>query len=126
MRKDLPGFAGGHSTRLISRVLAVSFCVSCLCQFVYADDLLAQARANVSACSSCHSGGMGSGKTRSDVMEGSGAKTMVPLNTLSAASIEQSLLQFRSGEREGTVMNRLARGYSKSEIAAMAQVLGSQ
>ncbi|MEH6911569.1 MAG: hypothetical protein V7459_13360 [Oceanicoccus sp.] len=107
--------------RLLRQCLVIGFFASVLFPPVYASDLLTQASANVSACSSCHRGGMGSGG-----MAGSGTQVMGALNTLSAASIEEALLQFRSGEREGTVMNRLARGYSDSEIAGMAKVLASQ
>ena len=72
--------------------------------------------AMASACSSCHSAhSVGSDS------EGPGS-----LAALSANEIEQALLAFRSGERVGTLMNRLARGYSDSEITAMARVLTKQ
>jgi cytochrome c553 len=107
--------------RLFRQCAVVGVFVSSLFHPVYADDLLTQANANANACSGCHRGGMGSG-----TVADSGTKAMDALNTLSAATIEEALLEFRSGEREGTVMNRLARGYTESEIAAMAKVLANQ
>ena len=36
------------------------------------------------------------------------------------------MLEFKAGAREGTVMNRIARGYDDAEIAAIARHLGNQ
>ena len=44
----------------------------------------------------------------------------------SVAYITERMLEFKSGAREGTVMNRIARGYDNDEIAAIARHLGSQ
>ncbi|WP_089721313.1 c-type cytochrome [Candidatus Entotheonella palauensis] len=38
----------------------------------------------------------------------------------------QRLMAFKSGKREGTVMNRIAKGYSDAEIAAIAKYLASK
>lgn len=40
-----------------------------------------------------------------------------------AAEIREAMLAFRADERTGTVMNRLAKGYSESEIRALADYL---
>ena len=47
------------------------------------------------------------------------------LSGRSAAYITQRMLEFKSGAREGTVMNRIARGYDDDEIAAIARHLGN-
>ena len=44
----------------------------------------------------------------------------------SVAYITERMLEFKSGAREGTVMNRIAKGYDNDEIAAIARHLGSQ
>ena len=42
----------------------------------------------------------------------------------SAAYIVERMLEYKSGSREGTVMNRIAKGYDDDEIAAIARHLG--
>ncbi|MFT5692086.1 MAG: sulfide dehydrogenase cytochrome subunit [Oceanicoccus sp.] len=101
--------------RLLSSVVVLA-CTISLAEVVYANDALDRASAMVSACSSCHS----------DRSVDPGTEAPVSLKTLSSDEIEQALLAFRSGDRVGTLMNRLARGYSKAEIAAMAKVLATQ
>ncbi len=46
------------------------------------------------------------------------------LSGLSAAEIAGKLSAYRSGELQGTLMNRLARGYSEAEIRLLAVALG--
>jgi sulfide dehydrogenase cytochrome subunit len=43
------------------------------------------------------------------------------LDGLTAKQIESELLAFRSGKRSATIMNRIARGYTDNEIAAVAE-----
>ena len=43
---------------------------------------------------------------------------------LTAAEIEAAMLAFKSGERQATVMNRIARGFSDQEIGQIAAWLG--
>jgi cytochrome subunit of sulfide dehydrogenase len=42
------------------------------------------------------------------------------------AEIREKMLAFRSGKRQGTVMNRIARGYSDEEIELLAGYLAKQ
>ena len=42
------------------------------------------------------------------------------------ADIRDALLAFKSGEREGTVMNRIAAGYSETEIQLLSNFLSAQ
>lgn len=48
-----------------------------------------------------------------------------PLQGLEAGEIETTLLRFKSGELQGTVMNRIAKGYTDLEIKALARYFGS-
>lgn len=43
-----------------------------------------------------------------------------------AAEIREKMLAFRSGKRQGTVMHRIARGYSDEEIELLAGYLAKQ
>lgn len=43
-----------------------------------------------------------------------------------AAEIRDRLFSFRSGQREGTVMNRLAKGYDDAEIELLATYLSAE
>ena len=66
------------------------------------------------ACAPCHgTDGMSPGPIPS-------------LSGKSAAYITQRMLEFKAGARQGTVMNRIAKGYDDAEIAAIAQHLGHQ
>jgi cytochrome c553 len=61
-----------------------------------------------SACSGCHP-------------PSSSAVTSVPaLAGRDAQEIVTQMLAFRSGQREATVMGRIAKGYSEAEIEAIA------
>lgn len=71
--------------------------------------LAADPRLLVGTCTACHgSGGAGSG-------------AMPPLKGRSAASLADAMRAFRDGSRPGTVMVRLAKGYSDAEIDAMVR-----
>jgi cytochrome subunit of sulfide dehydrogenase len=64
--------------------------------------------AGASACSGCHPAS-------------SGAETSVPaLAGRDAQEIVTQMRAFRSGQRDATVMDRIAKGYSEAEIEAIA------
>ena len=48
------------------------------------------------------------------------------LEALNQQQILQALLAFKSQQRPSTIMSRLAKGYSDSELAAVAAWLGKQ
>lgn len=52
------------------------------------------------------------------------SKAAVPSLRLPAEYLEKSLQDFKSGARPATIMDRIARGYSDSELAAVAQYFG--
>lgn len=45
------------------------------------------------------------------------------LRNQSSAMLTQKLLDYRSGDRKATVMNRLARGYTETQLKAIAEYL---
>lgn len=64
------------------------------------------------SCSGCHS-------ARADV-----ETEIVRLHERSVAELRETLLEFRNDRRAGTLMNRIAKGYSEDEIDAIATYLG--
>jgi cytochrome c553 len=64
--------------------------------------LSAEAPPGAAACSGCH-GASG-----------------IPLDGLSASDIEAAMIAFRSGDRDATLMNRIAAGFTEGEITAIA------
>lgn len=57
--------------------------------------------------------------------EGKSPGSMPSLNGKSQDYIASAMLAFKNDERPATVMNRLAKGYSADEIAALAAYLAS-
>lgn len=52
------------------------------------------------------------------------AKSALPdLSSFDATTIATTMAQFRSGARNGTIMNRIAKGYSDEESRLLAQEL---
>ena len=82
---------------------------------VYADGAPGDSAGAVLAmsCSGCHGAAA------------AGARGIPSLAGLSADEIADKLEAYRSGEAQGTLMNRLARGYTKDEIRQLAEALGS-
>lgn len=64
------------------------------------------------SCSGCHA------NAASD-------DTFPEINGRPAAEIQEAMLAFRADERKGTVMNRIAKGYSETEIGAIADYLAA-
>lgn len=62
-----------------------------------------------SSCFACHG------------TDGRSPGAIPSLNGKSREFIEVALKSYKSGESQGTVMNRLARGYSEEEIALIAE-----
>jgi len=72
------------------------------------------ARNLASTCTACH--------TRN----GAGESAIMPLEGRAAADIARTMRAFRSGERAGTVMPQLARGYTDADIDAIAAWFAEQ
>jgi cytochrome c553 len=55
-----------------------------------------------------------------------GAAPVPPIAGRPAAELVQQMQAFRANERPGTIMGRIARGYTDAEIAAIAAFLAAQ
>jgi sulfide dehydrogenase cytochrome subunit len=69
----------------------------------------AQAPLSAEGCYGCHGPG------------GTGAGGIPAIAGRDAAELRAQMLAFRANERPGTIMGRIARGYTDAEIAAMAE-----
>jgi sulfide dehydrogenase cytochrome subunit len=49
-----------------------------------------------------------------------------PLNGRPAADIESQMVEFKTGKRPGTIMDRIAKGFSDDEIRAIATWYAAQ
>jgi sulfide dehydrogenase cytochrome subunit len=67
------------------------------------------------ACAGCHG-----------TNGGSAGDTMPSLASQSKSAIIEAMLKFRSGERDSTIMGRLAKAYTDEQIAAMAEFFSKQ
>ena len=63
-------------------------------------------------CASCHG------------QDGASSGSMPSLAHLDEESVQLLLEAYRSGEIEGTIMNRIARGLTDAEIASLAEYFG--
>lgn len=76
--------------------------------------LAAEAPAGAASCSGCHAAQARAG-------------SLVPvLHGRPAEEIGTAMLDFRSGARPGTVMGRIAKGFSENEIGALADWFSGQ
>ena len=84
----------------------------CLCATAHASPPdVSKAPAGASACLGCH---------------GAGETELPSLKALSASEIENAMEAFRTGAREATLMNRIAKGFTPDETRALAQWLATQ
>ena len=66
------------------------------------------------SCANCHGPG------------GASPGSIPSITNLDAAALAERLRDFRSGAIEGTVMNRIAKGYTDAEIDALAQYFSAK
>ena len=84
---------------------------------VFADELMAERIYNQSlaaTCASCHG-------TNGVSVAG---QDMPKIDELTHEQIAQTLRQYKSGEKSGTIMPQIAKGYTEEQIDIIAQVLG--
>ena len=74
----------------------------------------AEAPAGAASCSGCHAN-----NPRVDT-------AIPPLNGKPAADTAAAMVAFKAGQRAGTIMDRIAKGYSDEEIQAIAQWYAGQ
>jgi len=75
---------------------------------------LAQAPLAAEGCYGCHG------------PAGAGAGAIPAIAGRDAADLRAAMLAFRANERPGTIMGRVARGYTEAEIAAIADHFARQ
>ncbi|NDV00682.1 c-type cytochrome [Pseudoroseicyclus tamaricis] len=68
-------------------------------------DMMPSAPPGALSCTGCH---------------GVGEAAPLPLGQFTAEEIEAAMAAFASGEREGTIMPRIAPGFTPEEVAAIA------
>ena len=92
------------TTRILRATLLAAALLCCRAPAFAADQaaLLAQ------GCLGCHGRG------------GAGARDIPGIADRPAARLRDLMLAFRAGDRSGTIMTRIARGYTDAEIAAIA------
>ena len=73
-------------------------------------------RSLAATCANCH------GTNGNGVVDGG----MPLINNLSSAKILSTLQEYKSGERQGTVMPQLAKGYSDEQLEIIANQLGTK
>ena len=71
--------------------------------------LAADAPPGAASCSGCHAANPAAVQT-----------PVPPLNGRPAADIVSQMAAFKSGERKGTIMDRIAKGFSEEETRAIA------
>jgi sulfide dehydrogenase cytochrome subunit len=76
--------------------------------------LAADVPAGAASCSGCHAN-----NTRVET-------PVPPLNGRPAADITTAMAEFKSGKRAGTIMDRIAKGYSDEEMQAIAAWYAAQ
>lgn len=96
--------------------------ISVLCFLHYASptwaDVFSDPEIIVNNCYACH------GEKAS---KGPGATGTVPsLKNLPVRYLVEALREFKYDKREGTIMNRIAKGYSDGELAAIASYLSKK
>jgi cytochrome subunit of sulfide dehydrogenase len=70
--------------------------------------------AGAASCSGCHAS-----TTRVET-------AVPPLNGRAAADITGAMIEFKSGKRAGTIMDRIAKGFTDEETRAIAQWYAQQ
>ena len=84
------------------------------------------ARLIAQSCTGCHTRGSASASASASAATSEAASAVpsavaIPaINDLPVAALERVLMEFKKGNGSGTVMNRIARGYSENDIQLLA------
>ena len=97
-----------------ARYLAVLAILGLVCNAAFAEENY-RGRTIASACFGCHGAGAAGGTAIPPIIIGAPAKF-----------IEASLIAFRDGRRPSTIMQRIAKGYTDEDIAAVAKYFAAQ
>jgi cytochrome c553 len=98
----------------VGKALAAAIGLASIAAAVTASTASGQPPAGAAACSGCH-------PASSRV-----ASPVVRLAGLERDAIVRALQEFRSGQRAGTVMDRIAKGFTDDEIQALAAWFAAQ
>lgn len=90
--------------------------LACWPGVVLAGETSQAARSLVATCANCHG-------TEGAALAGSGMPALAGQNR---AAILDKLQAFRRGEASPTIMHQIARGYTESQLAAIADYLSAQ
>lgn len=85
-----------------------------------------RAAAAADAATTVHARNLASTCTACHTRNGAGESAIAPLEGRAAADIARTMRAFKSGERAGTVMPQLARGYTDADIDAIAAWFAAQ
>ena len=88
--------------------MTTRFTVAALAVLLGSSAALADGPAGAASCSGCHAA-----NTRVET-------PVPPLKGRSQADIADAMLDYKSGKRAGTIMDRIAKGFSDEEIRAIA------
>jgi cytochrome c553 len=99
-----------HATR-VSVAMIVALLASGL---AFATAVAADAPAGAAGCTGCHAG-----NPRVET-------PVPPLAGRPAGDISAAMIAFKAGQRPGTIMDRIAKGFSDEEISAIAQWYAAQ
>jgi sulfide dehydrogenase cytochrome subunit len=88
--------------------------VAVLAVLVSGTAFAAEAPPGASSCSGCHA------------TNASAGTPVPPLQGRSAADIANATIEFKTGKRQGTIMDRIAKGFSDEEIKAIAAWYAAQ
>lgn len=78
-----------------------------------ADQLTSRGAALMNACAACHG------------PDGRSQGAIPAIDAMSSERLVTALRAFRAGERQGTVMNRIAKGLDEADIEAVAAYVGA-
>lgn len=101
----------------LSKLLTLGLSLSCLSVVAQTQDAqLLYQRGLAATCANCHG------------TEGKGVENggMPLIHQLSAPDMLEQLLAFKSGNRPGTIMPQLAKGYSDEQLKSIANLLGKK
>lgn len=92
-------------------ILLVAFLL--LSDAAAADQLTSRGAALMNACAACHG------------PDGRSQGAIPAIDAMSSERLVTALRAFRAGERQGTVMNRIAKGLDEADIEAVAAYVGA-
>lgn len=94
---------------LIKSLSVISLAALVASPVVLADDENIRGRTIGVTCAGCHG------------PDGAGGTAIPPLKGRDAAYLESAMKEYKEGKRPGTIMPRIAKGYSDEDIKAVAE-----